>query len=1683
MLSYRIKGIMKNRLNSMLIVVTMFMLVGGGPAWGVNGSWTNNAAGNWSGTNNWAAGLYADGVGASAWITNNITAARIITVDTNARTLGTLTVGDADGTFGFTVAASGGAKLIFNNSGATAHLNQTATSKGDTLSLPLALVDSLDVANAASNALSLSGAITGAVAGVRTLSNAGSGDVAISGAISNGAGVVAVVQNSGTSLLTLSGVNAFTGGLFVKSGTVKALISTNAFGAAANLITLGDSGGSANAMLNGGFAGVYPNPISIASGNSGLAVISNSAVSGYSGPVVLNSHDLVIAHYFTAAPLLFSGGMTGSGNLTLYPYGGITLTNVNIAGTITDAGYNSGSYAVARLVGTIGSNVTALIEASTSSAMTVSGILTVNSNATALVNSNPSGVQVLTLASNVTGRGHLVISNNSAIADGVALSGAFINHTGTIVNAGTGPGNAFIGSVIGAGVTAVVQASSHSVLTLTGANTYTGGLFIKSGTVKAANINAGGANTGLITIGDTTGSAGATLLLTVWSTYLTPIVVAPSNSGAATIVSSNNVAIAGPVTLNDHDLTLYVADIVSGSGLTLSGGVSGKGTLTLMAEVNRAITTQTLPLNHAGAIIHASLGSGLVTIGGGVGSNVTAVSETSATSSLLIATAALIVNSNGTTLANNSTGSALLTLSGGVKGAGDLILRNNSAITGGVTLLTGAITNIGKVVNSGSGAGNTLVSAVIGAGVTRVVQNSAASALTLSGANTYAGGTTVDNGQLRVAAATGSATGSGEVTINSNGVLTGTGLVGGAVVINSGGTLAGAETVGGVATLNAGGRIAPGADGTAGGTLAVSNLTWNGGGVFHCEIDSIAEDASGAGVHYDRLVVSNTLTAVPAGTNLVIRLDSLGQALAFQPDRNYSLKLISCGTAATLNPADVTLETNLFLVGGTWTVTNMSKAIWVIYRGAPAKNFWVGSGNWSTATNWSLGHAPLAGEEVEFDWNSPANCAANAVSNNLQSLTLASGYTGTVTFATNAVAGGMSLVLAGDLAVREGALAFAGDATAVGAGSTSTPYGVGYTVTAVNVSISGGARLHSDNKGFAVNTGPGKAASRAWGPSYGGQGGVQTLTNGIPPGRYGTVAGPTALGSGGTAEPGAGAIKLVVSSTVVINGRLSADSVGPTVNNTSGSGGSLWLTGGTLSGAGVISASSLQTDGTAAGGGGRIDLSGMVQAFAGSIQALGGFTNGSTARGLTGSILLPASDIAAFTPASSIAFGNSLAFGTVVVTNGVVLTLDANTNENQFSFSALTIATNGTVALQGNGPIVNAGAGGSYSNPYGMGVTLAATNLTIDAGGLMTADGQGFGPGAGPGGELLRDNGGASYGGLGGWGGYTNGHLTSTYGALSNVVALGSGGSAGRGGGAMKVLVPGTLAVNGRISCSGTISLVNQASGSGGSIWIDCGTLAGSGVIAANGGPEERGAGGGGRVHLAFDAKDAVNPVDANRVQAYGGGAAVIYKGAAGTVLLADRGAGAVAGTLIVANDAITTNGMMTLLPTNTDCFAGSPPRVALDSVLIRNAGMLRLPAGKTLAVAQVFSNGASFFADTNSTVALVGTNASAVYGSQAFENFQVEGPGTVVFEAGRTNTVNRSLSLRNATLRSTADDAWWYLTCSTGAVQAVRTVRVKDGNAGGGATIVVRGSSPSANLGHNVNWQFMGAGSVMMVR
>jgi len=175
-------------------------------------------------------------------------------------------------------------------------------------------------------------------------------------------------------------------------------------------------------------------------------------------------------------------------------------------------------------------------------------------------------------------------------------------------------------------------------------------------------------------------------------------------------------------------------------------------------------------------------------------------------------------------------------------------------------------------------------------------------------------------------------------------------------------------------------------------------------------------------------------------------------------------------------------------------------------------------------------------------------------------------------------------------------------------------------------------------------------------------------------------------------------------------------------------------------------------------------------------------------------------------------------------------------------------------------------------------VYVVCSNFTIEAGGSITADGNGYaggaqalipilngwGPGAGTYGKFGA--GGGGYGGAGGTGfgdgpSYPLGG--AAYGSTNAPVDPGSGGGGSwfapgvAGGGAVRIQATGRVTVNGSISANGMNAPDRGGGGSGGGIYIVCNVFGGNSgaVIRAKGGSgniKEVGAGGGGRIAVVY---------------------------------------------------------------------------------------------------------------------------------------------------------------------------------------------------------------------------------------
>jgi len=488
--------------------------------------------------------------------------------------------------------------------------------------------------------------------------------------------------------------------------------------------------------------------------------------------------------------------------------------------------------------------------------------------------------------------------------------------------------------------------------------------------------------------------------------------------------------------------------------------------------------------------------------------------------------------------------------------------------------------------------------------------------------------------------------------------------------------------------------------------------------------------------------------------------------------------------------------------------------------------------------------------------------------------------------------------------------------------NSSLPGFKGVRIIADSLTIESGSSISANGKGYGSASGPGAGGSYTnpykirggGGGGYGGKGGDGGGAVGGT--AYGSLTEPTDLGSGGgvgsfgdKGGAGGGAVRLDVSGTLTINGSISANGIDGTYGGGSsggGSGGSIYITTNTIDGNGTISANGGTGTGAVSnsgeGAGGRIAIYYITNSYTGTMSAWGGtgyqgYQNGGAGTIFTkssaqphGDLLLDNNSIAgALTPVTGTNEFDSITIrnqANVKIPSGSTLTLTTLnsqagivTNNGVVSAPELVLTNinfinNGTLNIPdisvGNAGILEQNSditlnnltvlsGGVLTCTTGDNINLTMSNLTIEVGGSIDANGKGYGSASGPGAGgsytstyKYRGGGGGGYGGKGGDGSGAAGG--KAYGSPTEPTDLGSGGGdgsggykGGAGGGAIRLDVAGILTVNGNISANGINGNMYSGGGSGGSIYITTNTIAGHGTISASGGTgrDVNGSGGG----------------------------------------------------------------------------------------------------------------------------------------------------------------------------------------------------------------------------------------------
>jgi len=744
-------------------------------SYAVDSSWNADAAGNWSDAAMWTAGIPTS-AGDTANLTFDLTANRTVTIDTTSRILGTLNIGDpASSYFVYTLAASNGATLTFDNNGSGALLAKSTADNTalDVISAPITLADNLTIDTAVTgtgnsgNSLRISASIS--ESGARTLTKNGVGGLYINNSGNTYSG--GTILNAGeiqfsTSFAFGSGPLTINGGslaartasrTLTNAVTVNGDFTLNSANAGGNSLTLSGnvdlgaatrtitvaSSANPSAFITGDISGGNASVGLIKAGSSTFNISGSNTFSGDTrivagglqlspstgapaGTSLALQNSTLDLHAADAGTLSFRGSV-GTVAATL---GGLkgsrdqTLLNTSSAAVALTVGNNGQSTAYSGVLSGIGGSLTK-IGAGTlvlSGANTYDGPTIISGGSLQLGDGGATGS--LYASGYIQNDGNLTINRNNAMVQGVDFGGGYITGTGSFTQAGTGTTTLTLGNAY-SGATTV----SAGKLVLSSDQGGNGAASVADGAALGINTSFGQWQPATLTLG---ASTGCTLEFNS---------VANAGTDAAPLYP-------GSVTRN----ATVTVDVISISGAITVGGTG----YPLLGNMSGSTTGYTLGIQPPGVMGHLAVS----------GTTLTFVVDTVSD----IWNAASPGGDWDVLATANWTGNAANNTPANTYQDGDSVLFNDT-VAGPQTVTVAAAVTPGPVNVDNTATDYTIASSgANNIGGTTGLSKSGAGALTLSGPNTYSGGTTLSGGQLNIndggTSSANSAIGTGPLTIN-----------------------------------------------------------------------------------------------------------------------------------------------------------------------------------------------------------------------------------------------------------------------------------------------------------------------------------------------------------------------------------------------------------------------------------------------------------------------------------------------------------------------------------------------------------------------------------------------------------------------------------------------------------------------------------------------------------------------------------------------------------------------------------------------------------------------------------------------------------------------------------------------------------------------------------------------------
>jgi fibronectin-binding autotransporter adhesin len=859
----------RNRLLAWLAVAIAAVAL---PVWAADRTWTGGGSGgNWSDANNW--GGTAPGNGDN--LTFPAGASRKANTNNTLTSVGSVTIGEG----GYSI--KGNALTLGSSFGST----------GDsTWDIDLTLSSSRTIesyAGMSGGTLTISGDIALGSAGAVVLNanhtTGNDGNITVSGTITGtGTGVVLTKDGSGAGTVTLSGSNSYAGKTAINSGFLQVSSDGNlgtapsstttdkiqfggGFLRATSSFTLNAKRGTkiVGGGLTTGFwvddgATLTYGGVTIGAGATtqykltldGEGTIVLSGNSTYRGNAIVVIAVARISHA-SALGSSASGGIVEVNALsTVEVTGGITVTKgilLDYAVLESVSGNNAWSGFVEIGINTSGKSV--IRSSESGSTLTMSGDVVIDTDydtGNVFENLCIEGEGDIDVSGTISGDGTdgedgYILGHADVIMDGTGTltlsgvntySGRLLLNDGTTVvtlddSFGAVPDAASEGRIVFNGG-ALTAAGDFTVNEYRGVAIYPDGsgtapFGVEDGyTVEYAGIIADYASG----VGNLTKRGLGALLLSGENTYKGKTSIEAGTLGAATIkdvgsstasslgkpATAANGAIAMSTDAGDPAVLLY-----NGTGDTTDREIvlAGTGDATITQNGSGLLTLTT------DVLVSYDAAHTLTLNGSGVGEVAAVIPNADSEST------ALVKDGDGTwRFSANQTYSGSTTISGGTLQLGtggtagsinpDSTLENNGTL----------VFDQSDTVDQGTDFNGTI------SGTGTVEQNGSGTTI-LDEANTYEGGTTVNDGTLLVNNTTGSGTGSGAATVNSAATLGGNGTVGGAVTVKSGG------------------RVEPGPASSTIGTLTFdSDVTFESGSTYEVGI--------GSGTSCDKLDLKRT---------------------------------------------------------------------------------------------------------------------------------------------------------------------------------------------------------------------------------------------------------------------------------------------------------------------------------------------------------------------------------------------------------------------------------------------------------------------------------------------------------------------------------------------------------------------------------------------------------------------------------------------------------------------------------------------------------------------------------------------------------------------------------------------------------------------------------------------------------